>query len=399
MTLTGYNDLLSGPGARRQVGRNGGTLTGLDVLEGAKFQALAGKRVGLITNQSGLDRQGRRNIDVMRAAGVNIAAIFSPEHGFLGKEDRPGIQDTTDFNTDIKVFSLYGATNRPTAEMLKGIDVLVYDIQDVGVRFYTFETTMAYALEAAAKAGLPFYVLDRPNPITGVRVEGPLMDPANKSFVGYMAGEPVRHGMTVGELAKMFNAENKIGANLTVIPMQDWQRGDWFDSTNLTWINPSPNMRSLNAAMLYPGLCLLEYSKNFSVGRGTDAPFEQIGADFIGGRELAAYLNQRQIPGIRVYPTSFTPTESVFKGVRVEGVRFVITNRELLDGTRLGLELAVGIQKLYPGKVDFSLGKRLIGSDDVIRRITAAEDPRTIQESFQDAMDAFAEMRARYLLY
>jgi uncharacterized protein YbbC (DUF1343 family)/CubicO group peptidase (beta-lactamase class C family) len=399
VTLTGYNDLLSGPGARRQVGRNGATLTGLDVLAGMKFQPLAGKRVGLITNQSGLDRQGRRNIDVMRAAGVNVAAIFSPEHGFLGKEDRPGIQDTTDFATDIKVFSLYGATNRPTAEMLKGIDVLVYDIQDVGVRFYTFETTMAYALEAAAKAGLPFYVLDRPNPITGVRVEGPLMDPGNKSFVGYMAGEPVRHGMTVGELAKMFNAENKIGANLTVIPMQDWQRGDWFDSTNLTWINPSPNMRSLNAAMLYPGLCLLEYSKNFSVGRGTDAPFEQIGADFIGGRELAVYLNQRQIPGVRVYPTSFTPTESVFKGVRVEGVRFVITNRELLDGTRLGLEVAVGIQKLYPGKVDFSLGKRLIGSDDIIRRIQAAEDPRTIQDSFQDAMDAFAEMRARYLLY
>jgi uncharacterized protein YbbC (DUF1343 family)/CubicO group peptidase (beta-lactamase class C family) len=399
VTLTGYNDLLSGPGARRQVARNGATLTGLDVLEGVKFQPFAGRRVGLITNQSGLDRQGRRNIDVMRAAGVNIAAIFSPEHGFLGKEDHPGIQDTTDFTTDIKVFSLYGATNRPTAEMLKGIDVLVYDIQDVGVRFYTFETTMAYALEAAGKAGLPFYVLDRPNPITGVRVEGPLMDPGNKSFVGYMAGEPVRHGMTVGELAKMFNAENKIGANLTVIPMRDWQRGDWFDSTNLTWINPSPNMRSLNAAMLYPGLCLMEYSKNFSVGRGTDAPFEQIGADFIGGRELAAYLNQRQIPGVRVYPTNFTPTESVFKGVRVEGVRFVITNRELLDGTRVGLELAVGIQKLYPGKVDFSLGKRLIGSDEVIRRIQAAEDPRTIEQSFQDAMDAFAVTRARYLLY
>ena len=399
VTLTGYNEVLSGPGARRQVGRNGATLTGLDVLEGTKFQQFAGKRVGLITNQSGLDRQGRRNIDVMRAAGVNIAAIFSPEHGFLGREDRPGIQDTTDFVTDIKVFSLYGATNRPTAEMLKGIDVLVYDIQDVGVRFYTFETTMAYALEAAAKAGLPFYVLDRPNPITGVRVEGPLMDAANRSFVGYLAGEPVRHGMTVGELAKMFNAENKIGANLTVVPMQDWQRGDWFDSTNLTWINPSPNMRSLNAAMLYPGLCLLEYSKNFSVGRGTDAPFEQIGADFIGGRELAAYLNQRQIPGVRVYATSFTPTESVFKGIKVEGVRFVITNRELLDGTRLGLELAVGIQKLYPGRLDFSLGKRLIGSDDVIRRVQAAEDPRTIQQSFQDAMDAFVATRARYLLY
>jgi uncharacterized protein YbbC (DUF1343 family)/CubicO group peptidase (beta-lactamase class C family) len=396
---TGYNESLTGPGARRQVGRNGATLTGLDVLAAMKFQPFAGKRIGLITNQSGLDRQGRRNIDVMREAGVNIAAIFSPEHGFLGKEDRPGIQDTTDPATGIKVFSLYGATNRPTPEMLNGIDVLVFDIQDVGVRFYTFETTMAYALEAAAKAGIPYYVLDRPNPITGTRIEGPMMDPANRSFVGYLGGEPVRHGMTMGELAKMFNAENKIGANLTVVPMQDWQRGDWFDATNLAWINPSPNMRSLNAAMLYPGLCLMEYARNFSVGRGTDAPFEQIGADFIGGRELATYLNQRQIPGVRVYATSFTPTESVFKGVKVEGVRFVVTNRELLDATRLGLELAVGIQKLYPGKVDFSGGKRLVGSDDAIRRIQAAEDPRTIQESFQDAVGAFAEMRARYLLY
>lgn len=399
VTLTGYNENLTGPGARRQVGRNGATLTGLDVLAGLKFQPFAGKRIGLITNHSGLDRQGKRNIDVMRAAGVQIAAIFSPEHGFLGREDRAGIQDTTDPATGIKVFSLYGATNRPTREMLSGIDVLVFDIQDVGVRFYTFETTMAYALEEAAKAGIPYYVLDRPNPITGTRMEGPMMDPSNKSFVGYLGGEPVRHGMTMGELAKMFNGENKIGANLTVVPMEDWQRGDWFDSTNLGWVNPSPNMRSLNAAMLYPGLCLMEYAKSFSVGRGTDAPFEQIGAEFIRGRELATYLNQRQIPGIRVYATSFTPTESVSKGVQVEGVRFVVTNRELLDATRMGLELAVGIQKLYPGKVDFSGGKRLIGSDDVIRRIQAGEDARTIQESFQDAVAGFAEMRVRYLLY
>jgi uncharacterized protein YbbC (DUF1343 family) len=381
------------------VGRNGATLTGLDVLADLKFAPFAGKRIGLITNHTGLDRKGRSNIDLMREAGVNITAIFSPEHGFLGKEDRPNIQDTVDAGTGIKVFSLYGATDRPTPEMLKGIDALVFDIQDVGVHFYTYESTMAYALEAAARAGVPYYVLDRPNPITGTRIEGPMLDAANKSNVGYMAGEPVRHGMTMGELAKMFNAENKIGANLTVVPMQDWQRGDWFDSTNLPWIGPSPNMRSLNAALLYPGVALLEYSKNLSVGRGTDAPFEQIGGDFIGGRELATYLNQRQIPGVRVYATSFTPTDSVFKGVKVEGVRFVITNRELLDATRLGLELAVGIQKLYPGKVDFSLNKKLIGSDEVIRRIQAAEDPRTIQESFQDAVNAFGEMRARYLLY
>jgi uncharacterized protein YbbC (DUF1343 family) len=398
MTLTGYNETLAGPGARRQVGRNGKTLTGLDVLAALKFAPFQGKRIGLITNQSGLNRNGRSNIDLMREAGVNIAAIFSPEHGFLGKEDRPNIEDTVHPGTGIKVFSLYGATDRPTPEMLKGIDALVFDIQDVGVHFYTYESTMAYALEAAAKAGIPYYVLDRPNPITGTRVEGPMLDAANKSNVGYMPGEPVRHGMTMGELAKMFNAENKIGANLTVIPMQDWQRGDWFDSTNLTWIDPSPNMRSLNAAMLYPGIGMLEYSK-ISVGRGTDSPFEHVGADFIGGRELAAYLNQRQIPGIRVYATSFTPSDSVFKGVKVEGVRFVITNRELLDATRLGLEVAVGIQKLYPGKLDFGRNKKLIGSDDVIRRIEAAEDPRTIQESFQDALNAFTEMRARYLLY
>jgi uncharacterized protein YbbC (DUF1343 family)/CubicO group peptidase (beta-lactamase class C family) len=397
--VTSYDETLAGAGARRPVGRTGATLTGLDVLASQKFQPLAGKRVGLITNHTGIDGQGRRNIDVMRAAGVNVAAIFSPEHGFLGKEDREGIQDSTDPATGIKVFSLYGATDRPTPAMLKGIDVLVFDIQDVGVHFYTYESTMAYAMEAAAKASVPYYVLDRPNPITGTRVEGPMLDAANRSNVGYMAGEPVRHGMTMGELATMFNAENKIGASLTVVPMREWQRGDWFDSTGLAWVNPSPNMRSLNAAMLYPGIALLEYSKNLSVGRGTDAPFEQIGGDFIGGRELAALLNRREIPGVRVYPTSFTPTESVFKGVKVEGVRFVVTDRELLDATRLGLELAVGIQQLYPGKIDFAAARRLIGSDDAIRRILAAEDPRTIQESFQDAVASFVALRARYLLY
>jgi uncharacterized protein YbbC (DUF1343 family) len=369
------------------------------VLAGQKFQPLAGKRVGLITNHSGVDRQGRRGLDLMKAAGVVVAAIFSPEHGFPGTEDRPGIEDSVDRATGIKVFSLYGATNRPTPEMLTGLDALVFDIQDVGVRFYTYETTMAYALEAAAKAGIAFYVLDRPNPITGTRIEGPMLDAANRGMVGYMTGEPVRHGMTMGELAKMFNAENKLGANLTVIPMQDWQRGDWFDTTNLTWINPSPNMRSLNAAALYPGLCLLEYAKKFSVGRGTDAPFEQVGADFIGGKELAAYLNKREIPGVRAYATSFTPADSVFKGLKIEGVRFVVTNRELLDATRLGLELAVAMEKLYPGKIDITGLKRLIGSDDVIHRLAAAEDPRTIEESYQEAVEAFAAMRAKYLLY
>ncbi len=399
VTLTGYNETLAGAGGRRQVNRTGATLTGLDVLVAQKFLPLRGKRVGLITNQSGLDHQGRRNIDLMKQAGIDVAALFSPEHGFLGAEDRPGIQDNEDRATGIKVFSLYGKTLRPTPEMLQGIDALVYDIQDVGVRFYTFETTMAYALEAAAKANIQFYVLDRPNPITGAHVEGPMMDAANKSFVGYMAGEPVRHGMTMGELARLFNGENQLGAKLTVIPMADWNRGDWFDATGVSWVNPSPNMRSLNAAVLYPGLCLLEFARNISVGRGTDSPFEQVGADFIGGHELASFLNQRGIPGVRVYPTSFTPSESNFKGIKIEGVRFVITNREQVDATRLGLELAVAIQKLYPGKIDFSGGKKLIGSEDVIRRIQAGEDPRTILQSFQDAVESFVKLRDQYLLY
>ena len=399
VTLTGYNETLSGAGVHREVARNGSTRTGLDVLEEQKFQALAGKRIGLITNHTGVDRVGRRNVDVMRQAGIRVAALFSPEHGFMGKEDREGIQDSTDAATGIKVFSLYGSTQRPTPEMLRGLDALVYDIQDVGARCYTYETTLAYAMEAASKAGLPFYVLDRPNPITGTRVEGPLLDAANTSFVGYFPGLPMRHGMTIGELARLFNAEKKIGANLTVIAAEDWQRGDWLDSTSLAWIDPSPNMRSLNAALLYPGVCLLEYSKNYSVGRGTDAPFEQVGADFIGGRELAMYLNQRQIPGVRVYPTSFTPAESNFKGVRVEGVRFVVTNRELFDSTRLGLELGAALAKLYPGKIDFTLSRRLIGSDDAIRRLQAGEDPRAIEQSMADSVAAFVKLREPYLLY
>jgi uncharacterized protein YbbC (DUF1343 family) len=399
VTTTGYNETFAAAGVHRTVGRTGKTMTGLDVLAAEKFAPLKGKRIGLITNQSGLSREGKRNIDLMRDAGIQIGALFSPEHGFLGKEDRQGIADSVDYKTDLKVFSLYGTTTRPTAQMLQGLDALVYDIQDVGVRFYTFETTMAYGLEAAAKAGVPFYVLDRPNPITGTRVEGPFLDAANKSFVGYMAGEPVRHGMTVGELARMFNAENNLGAKLTVIPMHDWSRGDWFDSTGLSWIDPSPNMRSLNAAMLYPGLCFLESPKNLSVGRGTDAPFEQIGADFIAGRELASYLNTRQIPGVRVYATSFTPVDSNFKGTRIEGVRFLVTNRELMNATQLGMELVAAIEKLYPGKVDFTASKRIIGSDDFIQRLKAGEDPRILQTLLQDEVAAFTQKRAKYLLY
>lgn len=399
VALTGYNETMSGAGIRREIGRTGETLNGIDVLESQNFASLRGKRVGLITNHTGIDRSRRRTIDVMRTAGIEIKAIFSPEHGFLGREDREGLADSEDPVTSIKVFSLYGVTRRPTTSMLKGIDILVFDIQDIGARFYTYVSTMAMAMEEAAKANIPFMVLDRPNPITGVKVEGPLLDKANESFVGYLPGLPVRHGLTIGELAKMFNVERRIAANLTVVTMKGWNRGDWFDSTTLPWVNPSPNMRSLAAATLYPGLCLMEYSKNWSVGRGTEAPFEQVGASFVRGSELAAYLNRRLVPGVRAYPTNFTPTESNYKGVNIEGVRFVLTNREIFDATRLGIELAVAVQKLYPGKVDFALSKRLIGSDQVIKMIAEGTDPRAIQQGFQDEVWDFLKLRDQYILY
>ena len=389
VALTGYNETINGAGLAREVERNTLTLTGLDVLASEDFQRLKGKRIGLITNPTGVDHTGRRNIDLMRAGGVNVVALFSPEHGFAGAEDRPDVGDTTDPATGLRVFSLYGKTNRPTPEMLRSIDALVFDIQDVGTHFYTYETTMAYAMEAAAKAEIAYFVLDRPNPITGVHVEGPMLDRDQLSFVGYFP-VPLRHGMTMGELAKLFNAENHIGANLTVVPMKDWQRGDWFDASDLPWIDPSPNMRSLNAALLYPGVAMLEYAKNYSVGRGTDAPFEQIGADFIRGPELAAYLNRRRIPGVRVYATRFQA---------VEGVRFVITNRDDFDSARLGLEIAGALQKLYPGKMDLDADKKLIGSAEVIRALAAGEDPREIQQKMADGVAGFIKVREKYLLY
>jgi uncharacterized protein YbbC (DUF1343 family) len=386
VTLTGYNEI----GVHREVARTGATRTGLDVLEDENFAPLRGKRIGLITNQTGVDRLGRRNLDMIRQAGITVAALFSPEHGITGTEDREGIGDSTERATGIKIFSLYNGSNRPTPPMLRGLDALVFDIQDAGVRFYTYETTLAYAMEECAKARVPFYVLDRPNPITGTRVEGPLLDASNASFTGYFPGLPVRHGMTMGELAKLFNAENKIGADLTVIPMRDWHRGDWFDATGLGWIDPSPNLRSLSAETLYPGLAMLEYSQSYSVGRGTDAPFEQIAAPFINGRELAAFLNQREIPGVRVYPTTMGAGQ---------GIRFVITNREVFDATRLGLEIAAALHALYPGKIDLTLNRKLIGSDDVIRRLNAGEDPRAIQQSYQDQLGDFIKKRESYLLY
>ncbi len=327
--------------------------TGLDVMVEQQFRPFKGKRVGLITNQTGIDRNGRRNIDLMLEAGVKVVALFSPEHGIEGVEDRENVASSTDRRTGIRVYSLYeGANRRPKAEMLTGLDALIFDIADVGVRFYTYETTMAYCMEEAARAHVPYYVFDRPNPITGIHVEGPVLSRANESFIGYFP-LPLRHGMTMGELAGLFNAENAIHADLTVISMLGWRRAEWFDATGFPWVNPSPNIRNLNQALLYPGVAMLEGSVNYSVGRGTDSPFEVVGAEFIRGAELAAYLNRRAIPGLRAYPVRFKPAESHLAGKMLDGVRFVVTNRDVFDAGRFGIELAAGLQHLYPGKIAF----------------------------------------------
>lgn len=395
VSLTGFHELQP----LRALGRNVEVHTGLDVLEAGGFQTLMGKRVGLITNHTGLTRDGRRNIDAMLAAGVRLTALFSPEHGIAGTEDHENINHGKDPATGIPVWSLYrGKDRKPSPEMLREVDVLVFDIQDIGARFYTYLSTMKNAMQAAAEAGVPFVVLDRPNPITGVHVEGPMLDKEAISFVGCSA-LPLRHGMTLGELARMINAEEKIGAQLDVVAMKNWRRRDWFDSTNLIWVDPSPNMRSLTAALLYPGVAMLEYARNYSVGRGTPAPFEQIGADWIDGRQLAAYLNRRMVPGVRFYPARFTPADSNFKGKTVEGVRFVIVDREGFSSLRLGLELAAALNKLYPGKLDFEGNYRLIGNREALDSILAGADPRTIEPGIQEKLKDFLSVRARYLLY
>jgi uncharacterized protein YbbC (DUF1343 family)/CubicO group peptidase (beta-lactamase class C family) len=399
MKLTGYNETITGPGLHRVVGREGNTLTGLDVLAAQNFAPLRGKRIGLITNHTGLSRDGKRNVDLMVAAGLKVAKLFSPEHGLTGKADHSNIADSTDTATGLPVFSLYhGPTRRISPEMLTGLDALVYDIQDVGARFYTYSCTMLSSMEESAKQHLPFFVLDRPNPITGVRVEGPILDPDLESFVGCYE-MPLRHGLTFGELAAMVNGERKLGADLHVIGMQDWQRGDWFDSTNLTWVDPSPNMRSLNAATLYPGVAMLEASKNLSVGRGTDSPFEQIGADWMDSQQLVEFLNSRYIPGVRVYPTRFQPTSSYFKGQLIPGVRFVITDRNAFDSTRFGIEIGYALQKLSPGKIDFDVNRFLIGNHEVIQAEKTGVDPRTVVQNMEKGIEDFTARREKYLLY
>ncbi len=373
-------------------------LAGIDVLAREGFALLQGKRVGLLTNHTGRDRSGRSTIDVLhQAPGVRLTALFSPEHGIRGTEDEEHVASETDARTGVPVHSLYGATRRPTDEMLRDIDVMVVDIQDVGARFFTYHATMGYVMEEAARAGLPVVVLDRPNPINGWQIEGPLQDEDVSGMVAYHP-MPVRHGLTMGELAKLFNEERGIGASLSVVPAEHWIRDAWFDQTGLTWVNPSPNMRNLNQATLYPGVGAIEFS-NISVGRGTDQPFEQLGAPWIDGPRLAAELNARRLPGIRFYPVTFTPSGSKYAGEACQGVFMVVTDRTALSPVLVGLEVAGALGRLHGDRYRIENTALLLGSLDSLERVVRGEDPAAVAASWAAAESRWRQLRAKYLLY
>ncbi len=327
---------------------------------------------------------------------MKLAALFSPEHGIRGQADEK-VSDSVDEKTGLPVYSLYGETRRPKPEQLKNLDALVYDIQDVGARFYTYISTLGYAMEAAAQAHIPFFVLDRPNPIGGVEVEGPLADAYKLSFTAYQT-IPVRHGMTVGELAQLYNEQRKLGCDLRVVRMENWRRAMWLDSTGQTWVNPSPNMRSLTEETLYPGVGLLE-TTNVSVGRGTDTPFELVGAPWLDGQKLAAYLNARGLAGVRFVPVRFTPRASVFKEQECGGVNIVVTDRALFRPVRAGVEMAVALRRLYPNDWKVDEYVRLLANADALERVKRGDDAESIVTSWQPRLDEFRRARSRVLLY
>jgi uncharacterized protein YbbC (DUF1343 family)/CubicO group peptidase (beta-lactamase class C family) len=372
-------------------------LSGIDVLRADGFSALQGKRIGLVTNHTGRARDGATTIDLLHdAKGVTLVRLFSPEHGIRGILDA-SVPSTTDEKTGLMIQSLYGDTRRPTAAMFEGIDTMVIDLQDIGTRFYTYMTTMAYVMEEAPKNKVAVVVLDRPNPIGGFQIEGPTLDKAALSFVGYYP-MPIRHGMTLGELARLFNAENKIGANLSVVQLRNWTRDQWFDGTGLPWINPSPNMRNLIQATLYPGIGAIE-STNVSVGRGTDTPFEQVGAPWIEGVALSEALNARNIPGIRFYPVRFTPTASKFTNEECGGVFMIVTDRAAVHPVRVGVEIASMLNKLYGAKFELESADRLFGSKEGIARIRAGADPTEVVNMWAAGEARWRMLRAKYLLY
>jgi uncharacterized protein YbbC (DUF1343 family) len=375
-----------------------GVLTGIDVLERNQFQQLAGRRVGLITNNTGVNRDGVRTVDLLHdAPQVELVALYSPEHGIHGKLEQENIQDSGDPRTGLPIISLYGASRKPVRAQLAKVDTLVFDIQDIGTRFYTFISTMGLAMEAAAEFDLRLVVLDRPNPINGTTVAGPMLDPGKESFVGYHQ-IPVRHGMTIGELARMFQDERNLQLDLHIVPIERWHRGDYWDATGLVWINPSPNMRSLTQALLYPGIGLLE-TTNLSVGRGTDTPFEVVGAPWIESRRLASLLNQQGLPGVRFVPRWITPDASKFSGQRCGAIHLIITDRSQFQSLRTGLHVARALHSLYPQQWKMDRYDRLLSSAVVMEAIRTGSDDQQLCRLIDQGREAFLPRRAKYLLY
>jgi uncharacterized protein YbbC (DUF1343 family)/CubicO group peptidase (beta-lactamase class C family) len=371
---------------------------GIDVLEKNGFKELEGLKIGLVTNQTGRNLSGKPTIDVLKEAkNLTLVALFSPEHGIRGELDQEGIKDSVDEKTGLPVYSLYGETRRPKPEQLKDLDALVYDIQDVGARFYTYTATLRNVIEEAAKLGKPIYILDRPNPINGETVEGSLADEDKLNFIAAHT-IPVRYGLTIGELGMMMNSERKIGANVKVVKMENWSRAQWFDETSQTWINPSPNMRSLTEATLYPGIGLLE-TTNVSVGRGTDTPFEIVGAPWIDAQKLASYLNGRNLSGVRFVPVKFKPNASVFKNENCNGINIVIIDRAKFKSVRTGLEIAAALRKLYPSDWQTEKYNRLLVNGEIFEMVRRGDEPETIENAWQKNLDSFKARRAQFLLY
>ena len=388
---------LPAPAKARRSGHAARVQTGLDVLASQKFVSLRGKHIGLITNHTGLDAQGRTTIELLaHAAGVQLVALFSPEHGLAGRRDEK-ITSSKDPSTGLPVYSLYGDTLRPSEEMLQGIDTLVFDIQDAGVRFYSYTMTMGYCMEEAAKRKIAFFVLDRPNLLGGEIIEGPMLDADKTNFKAYFP-LPVRYALTIGELAQFFNAENHIGADLHVITMRNWHRNYFFESTGIKWIPPSPNLRTIKGSVLYPGIEILQ-SAGVSVGRGTQTPFEEFGAPWMNGDEVAAALNARNLPGVRFAGQPFIPIAGLYSGHRCGGVSIKITDRFKVRSMRVGLEIAAILQKLYPKQFEISKMIELVGNSDTMQQLQSGVAPEKIVASWSAELAAFEQVRRKYFLY
>ncbi|MFI4874846.1 MAG: exo-beta-N-acetylmuramidase NamZ domain-containing protein, partial [Blastopirellula sp. JB062] len=385
--------------AQAKTATQTGAKLGVDVLADDNFALLKGKRVGLIGNHTSRDKSGKSTAVLLaESAEVELAALYSPEHGFAGKLDQAEIGDTVDPLTGVKVHSLYGATRKPTPAQLEGIDILAFDIQDIGCRFYTYISTMGLAMEAAAEQGIPFVVLDRPNPLGGKVIDGPMLDDEKVgSFVGFHS-IPVRHGMTIGELAQMMNAERGWNTDLKVVKLENWRRDNLLFDTGLPWRNTSPNMRNLTQAMIYPGVGLLEMT-NVSVGRGPDTPFEILGAPWIDGAKFAETIQRYDLPGVKVIPIEFTPNASKFKDQRCEGVNFVITDWSSLNTLDLGWAVALSLRKLYPDDWETQRLPTLLGNAKILEMIMAESSLDEIKRQYQADLQQFSKRRAPFLLY